>query len=229
MRSINWRRYIRRLRRLTGNTPGRTADPAKVRLRPRFETLEDRTVPSVSAALNHGALTITDHDSSGHAIAIVQEASASSYAVSVDGNALAGSPFVGVTAINLKANADNDSIAFDGSTTPTSALAGSISVTGTGNLQISVNDAFNVAGSFSVMDQTPTSALAVSVTNANASFGSMSITGGGGGTQVDLAGGMIIGNLAIASGVSPAVAKKFASTGRRPGDPWGQHRRYTWW
>ena len=125
------------------------------RSRPAFrnrllvETLEDRTVPSVTVGQNGDTLKITDTDNGGHAITVNQTATQGTFTVQVDSGG--ASTFLGVNNIKVDLGADSATLLFNGGDYPTN-LAGNLAVTAADGNN-SVDEAFStILGNASVTE-----------------------------------------------------------------------------
>jgi hypothetical protein len=160
---------------------------------PRIEVLEDRILPAVTVGLSGGLLSVTDTDTTGHAIVVAETPTAGTYTVKVDGTAKPGSPFAGVTAISVITGADADTVTLGGNLSAGTILSGNLAVAGAANLTVAVTAGFNVAGRLTVTDTGASAALSVALTGPDATAGAATITNSGvGGSSFTVSGGAVV-------------------------------------
>jgi hypothetical protein len=154
------------------------------------ESLEDRCVPTTHVVLNSGILTITG-DANNNGITITEQATAGAYVV--DANDIAGShnqAFSGVNSIVVNTGSGSDVLTLVGNAAAATALAGNLSVSGSGNLTVtSTSGSFNVNGQLAITE-TGSGSLSANLQGPGSTFGSVTISSGGGGALLNFENGV---------------------------------------
>jgi hypothetical protein len=147
-------------------------------LRLGLERLEDRTVPTTSAVLSNGVLTLTG-DANANDITITEQPTSGSYLVAAAD--LAGTPvsFNGVSSIAADLGAGADSFTFNGDASVGSQLSGTLSVKGAGSLTIDLNARVNIGGQVTV-NHSETDVLDLGITGEGTTIGRLLVFDGDG-------------------------------------------------
>ncbi len=144
----------------------------RTRIHLLVEALELRAVPSVIIGQSGGTLSITDNDTSGHAIYVDQTATQGSFTVQVDSGG--ASTYSGISNIKANLGADSATLLLNG---------GGFSTTLSGNLTVTAADGNNAI-----------------YEDLSTIQGNVSVTEGNGSDVVELDGTAISGNLSVTQG-----------------------------